>query len=179
MPSLRTVRIVHEIERTFAAGCERPGFRLVHYSLQGNHAHLIVEAHDRAALGRGMKSVGARLARAVNRVARRAGRVLAERYHVRMLPTPREVRNALRYVLLNARRHAAAARAKLTGAIRLDPASSGRWFDGWKRERPREEVVRKGTEDVRQQRPVARARTWLLTIGWRRYGLLDPADVSG
>jgi hypothetical protein len=23
--------IVHEIERTFAAGCVRPGFRLVHY----------------------------------------------------------------------------------------------------------------------------------------------------
>ena len=71
LPSLRDTRIVREIERSFAAGCERPGFRLVHYSLQGNHAHLIVEAHDRAALGRGMMAVGARLARAVNRVAKR------------------------------------------------------------------------------------------------------------
>ncbi len=134
VPSLRTVRIVHEIERTFAAGCERPGFRLVQYSLQGSHAHLIVETQDRAALGRGMKSIAARLARAVNRVAGRTGKVLADRYHVRMLPTPREVRAALRYVLLNARRHAAAAAKKISKAVRLDPASSARWFDGWKRE---------------------------------------------
>jgi hypothetical protein len=88
VPSLRTTSIVHEIERTFARGCVRPGFRLVHYSLQGNHAHLIVEASDRAALGRGMKAVGARLARAVNRIAGRTGAVLVDRYHSRMLPTP-------------------------------------------------------------------------------------------
>src|SRR6185312_4464585 len=78
------------------------------YSLQGNHAHLVVEARDRDALGRGMKAIGARLARAVNRVAGRSGPVLADRYHLRLLPTPKEVHRALRYVLLNARRHAAA-----------------------------------------------------------------------
>ncbi len=178
VPSLRTVRIVHAIERTFASGCERPGFRLVHYSLQGNHAHLIVEAHDRAALGRGMKSIGARLARAVNRVARRSGKVLAERYHVRLLPTPREVRGALRYVLLNARRHAAAAVKKIASSVRLDPASSARWFDGWRRDKIKEVVREEATPD--DDRPaVARARTWLLTVGWRRHGLLDPADVPG
>src|SRR5262245_42896628 len=78
VPSLRTTRIVREIERTFALGCERPDFRLVHYALQGNHAHLIVEARDRDALGRGMMAIGARLSRAVNRVAQRSGRVLAD-----------------------------------------------------------------------------------------------------
>jgi REP element-mobilizing transposase RayT len=178
LPSLRIGTLVRRLERSFAAGCERPGFRLVHYALQGNHAHLIVEARDRDALGRGMRAVAIRLARAVNRLAGRKGRVLADRYHLRLLSTPREVRNALRYVLLNARRHAAAGRAKLAGAIRLDPASSGRWFDGWKKERL-EAVVRDGPEDVMQRPPVARARTWLLTVGWRRYGLLDPADVPG
>ena len=102
----------------------------MHYSLQGNHAHLIVEAEDRVSLGRGMMAIGSRVARAVNRVAARSGRVLADRYHVRLLETPREVRAALRYVLLNARRHAAVAGAKLAKVIRLDPASSARWFDG-------------------------------------------------
>jgi REP element-mobilizing transposase RayT len=96
VPSLRTVPIVREIERTFAAGCERSGFRLVHYSLQSNHAHLIVEASDQATLGRGMMAIGAGLARVVNRIAERTGPVLAERYHSRVLRTPREVRNALR-----------------------------------------------------------------------------------
>jgi REP element-mobilizing transposase RayT len=171
--SLRTVRLVREIERTFATGCDRGEFRLVHYSLQGNHAHLIVEAHDRDALGRGMMGIACRLAKAVNRVARRTGRVFADRYHVRLLPTPREVRSALRYVLLNARRHAATARKTLSNvAVQLDPASSGRWFDGWLRRVPEE-----GT--ARAPAAVARARTWLLRVGWRRHGLLDPADVPG
>jgi len=80
-----------------------------------------------------MKSLGARLARAVNRVFRRSGPVLADRYHVRVLRTPREVRNALAYVLLNARRHAAQVGRMVSRALRIDPASSGRWFDGWRR----------------------------------------------
>lgn len=178
VPSLRTVPIVREVERTFARGCVRPGFRLVHYSLQGNHAHLIVEAQDRDALGRGMKAIGARLARAVNRVAGRAGSVFADRYHSRVLTAPREVHHALRYVLLNARKHVRNARTAARSArIFLDPASSARWFDGWK---ARSHSV---TEPVRPpaggKRPVARARTWLLAHGWRRHGLLDPADVPG
>jgi REP element-mobilizing transposase RayT len=173
--SLRTVKVVREIERTFAGGCERPGFRLVHYSLQGNHAHLIVEAKDHMALGRGMMAIGSRLARAVNRVAKRSGPVLADRFHHRRLETPREVHRALRYVLLNARRHAMKARAALTRRVLLDPASSGRWFDGWKRGRIGEE----GADPTKERSPVARARTWLLRIGWRRHGLLDPADVPG
>ncbi len=171
------MRVVDEVERTFAVGCTRPGFRLVHYSLKGNHAHLIVEAQDRHALGRGMMAIGARLARAVNRVGERTGRVLADRYHVRMLATPKEVRDALRYVL-NARHHAAKAITKAKRIVRLDPASSGRWFDGWKRERigTGREVT---TPTLALPSPVARARTWLLAVGWRRHGLLDPADVPG
>jgi REP element-mobilizing transposase RayT len=176
--SLRTVRLIREIEGTFSHGCERSEFRLVHYSLQGNHAHLIVEARDRNALGRGMKAIGARLARAVNRVMRRSGPVLADRYHARLLPTPKEARNALRYVLLNARRHAAIAKAARTKAVPLDPASSGRWFDGWRRKSHGTGRVA-STAPPTPQSPVARARTWLLTTGWRRHGLLDPTDVPG
>lgn len=175
--SLRTVSLVREIETTFADGCERSDFRLVHYSLQGNHAHLIVEARDTDALGRGMMAVGSRLARAVNRVMGRSGRVLADRYHVRLLPTPKEVRNAIRYVLLNARHHVAKVHAgALKRVWRLDPASSGKWFDGW-----RVDVVTDAdrADPLRERSPVARARTWLLSVGWRRHGLLHPADVPG
>ena len=52
LPSLRSVPVVAEIARTFRIARARPGFRLVQYSLQGNHAHLIVEAVDADALGR-------------------------------------------------------------------------------------------------------------------------------
>jgi len=177
--SLRNKKLVRALEHTFAAGCDRSEFRLVHYSLLGNHAHLIVEARDQHALGRGMMAIGSRLALAVNRVMeRKKGRVVADRYHARLLRTPREVRNALRYVLLNARHHAAVAArtARRVMEVVLDPASSARWFDGWKRGSgpvPGALVSAAGHD----RPPVARARTWLLTVGWRRHGLLDPVDV--
>jgi REP element-mobilizing transposase RayT len=171
VPSLRTAKLVHEVEQSFARSCERKDFRLVHYSLQGDHAHLIVEAKDCAALGRGMKAIGSRLARAVNRVFERSGPVLADRYHVRLLRTPREVRNALSYVLLNARRHAAKSGRALSRAIGIDPASSGRWFDGWS---TRGAAIRASRGSSPRASAVSPPRSWLLTAGWRRRGLLDP-----
>jgi REP element-mobilizing transposase RayT len=168
VPSLRSTNLVREFERRIVSTCERGTFRVVHYSLQSNHVHLVVEASGRATLARGMTAVGSRLARAVNRVFRRRGPVLADRYHLRVLKTPREVRNVSRYVLLNARRHA----SRLTERVRLDPASSARWFDGWSR------TVHVDAANV-GLRPVARARSWLLTVGWRLHGLVDPGDVPG
>jgi hypothetical protein len=184
VPSLRSVKLVREVEKSFAAGCERGEFRLVHYSLQGNHAHLVVEAADRDALGRGMKALGARLARAVNRVFSRTGRVLADRYHVRVLRGPREVRNALRYVLLNARRHAAQAGRRLQRAMAPDPASSGRWFDGWRlgdRAGGRAPETFGLALEVPGSGAVARPHSWLLRVGWLRRGggRIDPDDVPG
>jgi len=111
IPSLRGGALVHEWRRSLAEASERGSFRVTHYSLQGDHAHLIVEAKGKQALASGMKSIAARLARAVNRVCQRNGPVLDGRYHHRMLGTPREVRRALAYVLLNARRHLAKRRS--------------------------------------------------------------------
>ena len=171
--SLRDGRFVREFRRSLAEASERGRFRVAHYSLQGDHAHLIVEAHGKDALACGMKSIAARLARAVNRVAGRSGPVLDGRYHHRSLRSPREVRRALAYVLLNARRHLAKRRhVSRTAASPLDPASSARWFDGWR-------VSAHGRGEGRARREVASARTWLLRIGWRRHGLLDPSEVPG
>ena len=126
-----------------------------------NHLHLLVEAESRESLSRGVQGLGIRLARAVNRIAERTGKVFGDRYHARILRTPREVRNALAYVLNNARHHG-------IGRLRsdwIDPYSSGCVFDGWLRSVP----------SVHFEIPVARPRTWLLAMGWRRHGLLDPA----
>jgi REP element-mobilizing transposase RayT len=89
------VAVVREFRRSLAETCERGDFRVNHYSLQGDHLHMILEADDEQALANGMKSIGARLARAVNRVFGRIGPVLDGRYHHRLLRTPREVRRAL------------------------------------------------------------------------------------
>src|SRR5204862_6807235 len=83
------------------------------------------EADDARGLGRGMKGLCVRIARALNRLWKRVGSVFSDRYHARVLRTPREVRNALNYVLHNAARHG----SRLGGP---DPCSSGAWFDGWR-----------------------------------------------
>ena len=175
--SLRTVAVVKAIEATFRRGAERGAFRLVHYSVQGDHLHAIVEANGREALGRGMMALAIRFARAVNRGFGRKGPVLRDRYHLRVLRTPSQVRNALRYVLLNARRHWAERTGSkaLRGPVRLDPASSARWFDGWRRD------ARLAEEAAQPSDPpaVSRPHTWLLEVGWRRLGLLDPEEIPG
>ncbi|HEX5066637.1 MAG TPA: hypothetical protein VFY49_11020 [Myxococcota bacterium] len=112
------------------------------------------------------------MARAVNRVFRRSGAALRGRYHVRALRTPREVRNALAYVLLNARKHW----KQRTGAappVRLDEASSASWFTGWNRR------FHPASSPLPLPPPVAPPRTWLLRIGWQRHGLVDPGEVPG
>jgi REP element-mobilizing transposase RayT len=175
--SLRDGRIVRALEATLREACAQGHFRLVEYAIQPDHLHLLVEADDALALGRGMKSIAARVARAVNRVLGRRGAVLRDRYHLRVLRTPLEVRRALSYVLNNARKHLGA-RAPRVG--RIDPASSGRWFTGW-REGIVAQARSRDAEGVGAgaAAPVARAATWLLRVGWRRHGLLDPSEVPG
>jgi REP element-mobilizing transposase RayT len=138
----------------------RGDFRLVHFSVQDNHLHLIVEAADREALSRGMQGLAIRCARAINRALGRRGRVWGERYHARPLRSPGEVRRGLVYVLQNWHK-------AVTGADWLDPQSSARRFDGWRGPRPVWSVPPPGT--VRVVRP---ARTWLMTTGWKWLGLI-------
>src|SRR5262249_48845284 len=82
---LRWRRCFGALGRAFWGGANRFGFRLVHYSVQGNHVHLLVEAEDERALSRGMNGLGVRMARGLNRVMGRTGKVLADRYHARIL----------------------------------------------------------------------------------------------
>ena len=171
VPSLRSKRFVGEFRRSLRQVVERDDFRVVLYSIQRDHVHIIVEAAEKDALGRGMKAVASRLARAVNRVFGRSGAVMDGRYHLRVLGSPREVRNAIAYVLLNARKHWREHWGQAP-PVRIDAASSGRWFGGWLREAPR------GDESLGVCE-VSPARSWLLRTGWKRWGLIDPAEVPG
>ena len=129
--NLRTARAFRTISRALAENANHLGCRIIDYSVQRNHIHLIVEAKDYEHLARAMRGFAIRIARGLNQLMGTKGRVFAERYHMHVLQTPREVRHARAYVLLNARKHAA------QGGVRypahwLDPYSSGRYFDGWK-----------------------------------------------
>jgi REP element-mobilizing transposase RayT len=103
--NLRTRRCFSALARAFWGGANRFGFRLVHYSVQGNHVHLLVEARDERALSRGMNGLGVRVAKGLNRVMGRHGKVLGDRYRSHILRTPTEARRARSYLLQNARKH--------------------------------------------------------------------------
>src|SRR5438093_7957223 len=97
---LRSARVFPALHRALAAA-SHGGFRVLHFSVQDDHIHLIVEADDTRALGRGVRGLVIRMARAVNRALGRRGAVWGDRYHARALTTPREVHNAIAYVLRN------------------------------------------------------------------------------
>jgi hypothetical protein len=165
-PCLRQPLVRELFLRCCKKARERPGrsqtgwFHLAEFSLQGTHFHLLVEASDRKTLARALNGLFVRFARGLNKLFRRKGKVFADRYHDRLLRTPREVYNAIRYLFENARKHG---EALVMG--RPDPYSSGLWFSGWK------DYVHDGW--FGKEGPVAKATSWLLTQGWRRYGLLD------
>jgi REP element-mobilizing transposase RayT len=162
LPSLRGLKEFAALRGAMVAGCKRQGFRLVHFSVQSNHLHLLVEGDCRPTLSRGLQGLAVRMARALNRLWRRFGSVFADRYHDRILRSPTEVWNALRYVLCNARKHGA-----WTSRSHPDPMSSAAWFEGWSEALP----------EPAGSAPTPRARTWLLNDGWRRIGLISIAAV--
>src|SRR5438128_10143214 len=92
------------------AKASRGGLRVLHFSVQRDHLHLLVEAVDGCVLSRGLQGLAIRIAKAVNRVLGRRGRVFSDRFHAHALRTPREVRNALVYVLQNWAKHTPGAR---------------------------------------------------------------------
>jgi REP element-mobilizing transposase RayT len=152
IPSLRSTRIFSTLRVSLSAS-HKSAFRVVHFSVQNDHVHLVVEADAPVALVRGVQGLAGRCAKAVNRAAARRGRVWNSRYHAHALRTPTETRRGLVYVLLNFRKH-------LGAAPGVDARRSGPWFGGWRTPVP---APRDGV-------PVAAPRTWLATVGWRRAG---------
>src|SRR2546427_266299 len=150
----RSARFSPAVRHALAAA-SHARFRILQFTVQDDHLHLIVEADDARALGRGLRGLAIRVARAVNRALNRRGAVWTDRYHARALTTPREVRHCLVYMLMNFRKHC-------EGERDLDPCSSALWFEGWR------QAVATGPGAA----PVVRARTWLAAVGWRRHGLL-------
>jgi putative transposase len=163
LPSLRSEVLLEQLKRVIRRST-RDGFRVVEYSVQHDHVHLIVEAEDRDVLSRAMRSFAIRASRSVNRGLRRArGRVWGDRYHRHDLPTPPEVRHALLYVLANGVKHGVVTRGE------MDPCSSAPWFEGWVNARPR----------PREPSAASAAQTWLLRTGWTMTfpGHLFPSEV--
>ncbi len=146
--NLRSQRCFEPIRRALAAVRERPAFRIVQFSVQHNHLHLLVEAEDRTRMTRGMRALLVRIARGLNRVMGTRGARFSDRYHEHVLKTPNEALNALRYVVGNRDVHLRRWKRDEGVGIDNDPYSSaveralvtpaGSWLlrDGWTRAGP-------------------------------------------
>jgi REP element-mobilizing transposase RayT len=156
IPNLRGPALWRVVRGAIYSGARKPGFRVVHFSVQKRHLHLIIEADDARALGRGMQALAIRLAKRLNKALGRKGTVFTDRYFSRVLTTPGEVRNVLCYVLRNNVRHKRQ-RGKAHNPYNLDVCSSAKRFTGW-----REVRIVLPEDDC----PIGRPRCWLLKQGW-------------
>ena len=169
---LRQGRLYHVTRRVLARYLGLDDFRVVHLSIQQNHFHFLVEAANRAALTRRMRSLSITLAKAINRELGRLGEVFVQRYHDTQITTARQARNALAYVLNNWRKHREDLESPLTMAAKLDPYSSGISFDGW--DAP-PFAIPAGYEPL----PVSAPSTWLLRVGWAQFGPIGLFETPG
>jgi hypothetical protein len=152
---------------------------VIQFSVQGDHLHLIVEAQDKSALSRGMQGLAIRVAKAINKLAFRRGKLWADRFFSRALTSPRALKNALAYVLNNFRKH------RTASAARIDPYSSAPYFTGFRElggRAPRDFAARadlplfpRGVPPPRtpSEVPIVAAKTWLARVGWLRAGAVS------
>lgn len=163
VPFLPTQRIYAALKAIFARISEK-GFRLLQFSVQANHLHMIVEASSEVALGRGMKRLLSRVAMMVNAIARRHGKVFPDRYSRQDILSASHFRNVLVYVLFNARKHDTA--RDWAGGV--DTYSSTVWFTDWAEgagpAHPETASSRHGPSIV------APPQTWLARTGWKLHG---------
>jgi hypothetical protein len=146
----------------------RGRFHIVHYSVQADHLHLIVEALEHRDLVEGMRGFSVSLTRRINRLLFRRGRLVADRWHGRALSSPRAVRRALVYVLANAKKH-----GEPVGPV--DPLSSAAHFRNFRELAPRSPAecdARDVPLFARNAAPPAPS-TWLLGKGWSRAGAIS------
>jgi hypothetical protein len=155
---------------------------VVHFTIQRTHLHLIAEAENQRALSSGMQGLLISAARRINRVLTKDdgkphnGAVFPDRYHQRVLTNPRQCRNAIRYVLSNFRRHSEDWKPEAYTWL-LDKWSSAVNFGGWKGLADREQLYPIPLDYERL--PTSAPRTWLLSLGWMKHGLIDEHDVPG
>lgn len=177
-PSFRSERIFRTILGQLAR-LKRRGVRVVHYSVQHDHLHLIVEGESRLDISSQMRKLFSSIALAVNDVAKRRGSLFRDRHHRVELDNPTKTRNALVYVVFNDRKH----HAQNGGAISddffrdFDDRSSVAWLgpEAWdERAGPSPAWVariRARDGDVDGHGPALSApRTWFAQAGWRIRG---------
>jgi REP element-mobilizing transposase RayT len=176
--NLRCRGVYKAVRAASVAAARRAHFRINHLSIQRDHIHMLVEADSAMALADGMQGFQISAARHINTALRtgarrRRGAVFADRYHVVVIRSPKQVRHVLAYVMSNWRKHGEDKRG-LARTWLVDPFSTGVLFTGWKElEGQAPWKIRPDYEPL----VVREARSWLQRVGWRRHGAISVYEV--
>jgi putative transposase len=179
LPSFRQQRVYAMLTDVIRAQRRRrykDTFRLVDFTVQRNHLHLIVEADTEKSEAEGYKALRSGVsglviafARRLNMMLGRHGSVWADRYHRHDLKTPKETWNGLGYVFTNFTHHG----ERTFGDGALDVYSSACVFEGWDERKfiPHERDLWRW--------PVCVPNTWLRRRGYLVHGLLPHSKQTG
>jgi putative transposase len=158
IPNLRVEKFVLK----FIAAIEKArakGLDVNHFTIESTHIHFMGETENNDLLTKGILSLQSCIVWALRKIFGHYGDVFQGRYHLHELETPREVRNALLYVIFNHAKHCKVERF-------ADAFSSAHAFEELHR------FVRKPGRPPRWQnqleRALAPAKSWLQTRGWKR-----------
>jgi REP element-mobilizing transposase RayT len=177
--SLRRRKMYKAMRAATITASLRERFRIIHMSLQRTHVHMLVEAEHKVALSRGMQSFQISAARNINTAlgngtSRRLGTVFSDRYHVEVITSPTQARNAIAYILCNFRKHREDQVAPMS-SWRIDWFSSAMKFPDWA-ERGEETLLRCQPEAY-EPLVVHEPKTWLLKDGWKKAGPISCREV--
>ena len=155
LPSLRSPKF----SRVFTSAIVRArafGLHIREFAIESNHLHLIAETDFSESLAKGMASLCARITWWMRKF--RKGRIFAGRFHSQALGSPRQVKNALRYVLFNHAKH-------LGVKPFVDVYSSASSFE---RLYELEPTFRSKKRMTLLRFCLGKPTSWLLSVGWLR-----------
>jgi len=179
--SLRRRDMYKAIRHASMAAARSERFRIVHASLQRSHVHMLVEAEHKSALARGMQGFQISAAKHINDALgngtrSRRGKVFGDRYHLEVIRSPTQARNAISYVLNNWRHHNED-RYGVAATWLVDAFSTGILFPDWieRQDEPWMWPMRETYDPL----VVFRPRSWLLAEGWKLAGTISYREVPG
>jgi REP element-mobilizing transposase RayT len=104
IPNLRSKVLYKQIRQSMKRA-RILGIRIIHFSVQRDHVHLLIEADNKQQLGESMRVLSISLTKRLSHVLKRKVKALKSRYHLHVLKSLQEIKNAKNYILSNGQKH--------------------------------------------------------------------------
>jgi len=104
IPNLRNKILYKEIRASFKRA-RLLGIRIIHFTVQRDHIHFLIEAQNKKQLGQSMRALSISLTKRLSRVLAKKIKALKTRYHLHILKSLKEIKNVANYIQNNGKKH--------------------------------------------------------------------------